>query len=277
MMKRFYEMGRHRRDDIIKMEGNRVANIRQVLLDWNRGKQTIFIDGVSLEQICRDEGYTKLNDKNEIVVRDMTSEELEYVWKKYLLKNISETVHRKMLDHMAQYMHQGGYLNMLHASLNAMGIDEGKKQQQKEGEQESQEPQKKMGFCIKDSDSKRRLDFSVKEGEILMTDRLEVSALTGASLGMDADTGDLVRGNPVMVATGRYILGFNKKAIPQCTVDGVTLVHHSDYTRSKFDQRSIFEQIKGFVNNIYEAVKESFAKKKEDSKHEKESQDRSYP
>jgi len=88
---------------------------------------------------------------------------------------------------------------------------------------------------------------------------------------MGADTGDIARGKPLMVATGEYMLSFNKRGLPKCYVKDVILEHHGNnkVASSLVDQRSVSEKVKGFLENIYKdiktTIKESWSKKEESS------------
>jgi hypothetical protein len=161
-MKNFFEKVKKEGSDIINLQNSREDDIDQCLKDWNRGKYDIYVGGVSLEQIYRDEGYTKLDTDNTIVPRDIIASELENIWKKYLLRGINSEERREdMLWHMSRYMHQGGYLNMLQVSINEMGMKPILEAIKNEHEELQESP---LGFTVRDNNSERRMNFSV-DGE----------------------------------------------------------------------------------------------------------------
>ena len=210
-------------DDLIDSSENRSADIGQCLKDWNRGKERIFIGGISLEQILIDKKYTKVNEKGETVARDVDAKELQGIWEEYLLKGIPDEAGKKaMLGNLTKYMHQGGYLNMLQTSLFKIGT--------------------KLGFMMGGGYSKDidpRFDIVVHGSEILMMEKLTVNALRSSGMTEQYPDADpekpIATGDPLMIIESVYKLSLDPvKKIPECTTESITLEHHSVFTEQLF-------------------------------------------
>ena len=209
-------------NDLIDPSENTSADITQCLKDWNRDREQIFIHGISLEQIFIGKKYTKINEKGEIVARDVTVEELQGIWKEYLLKGIQDEKKEAMSDNLTKYMHQGGYLHMLQTSLFKIGS--------------------RLGVIVGGSHSKDVVpgfDIVVHGNEIVMRETLTVKALRSSSLDdPDADSDPekpIAEGDPLMVLESVYKLSSDSTGKIQCTAERVTLEHHSDYTERLFE------------------------------------------
>ena len=273
-------MQRNRRDDLINQHlkdgkpsdwgAAALKEREQCILDWNRDAADIHIDGKSFLQICIEKGkeYYHMGVDKEgkpTEVTNVTADQLGEIWKEYILKDIPEPEKSAMLDNMSKFMHQGGYLNIMQASL----------------EQELTTDYN-AGVCpymFGAGDLHRSFDISTGDGKIAIKSSLVVDHLKATqgveyggkveltedelqSLEVLPDNKSVVHQingeqQPLMSAEGNFTLSC-EGGIPKFSVESFTLEHHTDFTRELFEKnvlKPITERLydPNFVNKCLKA------------------------
>jgi hypothetical protein len=255
------------------------GEMKNCLDDWNRSQRLIYINGVSLEEIYRKEGIVEVDKNGRVTTKNATEGELKGIWAKYILKNLSALNGSErvlMLQHMTNFMHQGGYLHLVQSSLLTAAIG--------------------SGFQVGTDTSvnrTKRLDISTMRDGIELTDNFEVDYFTpldpeeeskkdyttiyGGQLKVD----DLTeKGGDVRVSRkdGRAMLSARANFVLQCLDDGaigvkvpkfsigsdqVFIKNNNPITEPLFGaegekiEKTLLQRIKERLEDIYEAFKAS--------------------